>query len=320
MGRRESWLDQMEREKLEILENVLGRSYCSGDEYLFECPKCDHDKRKLSINIDKGVFKCWICGYSGLKIETLIKRYGPYSEYSKWLDLDGSVDITTFEDLFATEKIEEQEKEKLFLPKSFKTLTGKSSSFSSRHAMAYLKKRGITKQDVLKWKIGYCDEGEYSGRICVPSFDDCGELSYFVARAYGREYPKYKNPPASRDIVFNELYIDWALPIILVEGVFDAIVAGNAIPILGSTLKDSSKLFQKILKEKSQVYIALDPDAVEKEKRIINSFLEYDINVRKVDVSPYEDVGSMSKDEFIRRKKEARIIDSTHYLYQCLKF
>ncbi len=272
----------------------------------------------MSVNIDKGVFKCWICGYSGLKIETLIKRYGPYSEYSKWLDLDGSVDITTFEDLFAPEKV--QEEEKLFLPRSFKTLTGKSHSFNSRHALVYLKKRGITRQDILRWKIGFCDDGDYSGRIYIPSFNEDGELNYFVARSYGNEFPKYKNPPASRDIVFNELYTDWDLPVVLVEGVFDAIVAGNAVPILGSTLKDSSKLFQKILKEKTQVYIALDPDAVEKEKRIINSFLEYDIKVRKVDVSPYEDVGSMSKDEFNRRKKEARIIDATHYLYQCLKF
>ena len=66
--------------------------------------------------------------------------------------------------------------------------------------------------------------------------------------------------------------------------------------------------------------MALDPDASEKEKRIINSLLEYDIKVYKIDVSPYEDVGSMTKAEFDRRKKESTIIDSIHYLYQCLKF
>ena len=106
----------------------------------------------------------------------------------------------------------------------------------------------------------------------------------------------------------------------MVEGVFDAIVAGNAVPILGSVLKESSKLFQKIVKNKSTVYVALDPDAKDKEQNIINSLLEYGINVYKVDVSQFDDVGSMTKLEFLQRKKDATIIDSTHYLYQCLEF
>ena len=36
-----------------------------------------------------------------------------------------------------------------------------------------------------------------------------GNVNYFIARGYGSEYPKYKNPPVGRDIVFNHLYIDW---------------------------------------------------------------------------------------------------------------
>ncbi len=308
----------MEREKLEILRSVLGRYYQSGSEHLFKCPKCQHEKRKLSINLDKGVFKCWVCDYSGFKIANLVKRYGTFSDHSKWAEIDGSVDISSFEDLFLTE--EEPEKEVVSLPESFVTLTGRDKSFNSRHAHSYLRSRGITRKDILRWKMGYCSGGEYSGRICIPSFDENGDLNYFVARSFGRQFPKYKNPPVSRDLVFNDLYVDWEDPIVLVEGVFDAIVADNAIPILGSTLKDASVLFQKIVRKKATVYVALDPDAAEKEKRIINSLLEYDIKVYKVDVSPFEDVGSMTKAEFDRRKKESTIIDSIHYLYQCLKF
>tara|TARA_R100001129_G_scaffold165624_1_gene132437 strand:- start:502 stop:1428 length:927 start_codon:yes stop_codon:yes gene_type:complete len=308
----------MEREKLEILGEVLGRYYRSGQEYLFSCPKCNHGKRKLSVNLDKGVFKCWICDYSGLKLGSLVKRYGPYSEYTKWMDLDGSVDITTFDNLFETK--EETPETRVTLPESFKTLTGRSKGFSARHANIYLKSRNISRDDVLRWKIGFCDDGEYAGRICIPSFDDSGDLNYFIARGYGNQYPKYKNPPVSRDIIFNDLYVDWEEPIVLVEGAFDAIVAGNAIPILGSVLKETSKLFQKIIRKKSTVYVALDPDAKDKEQNIINSLLEYDIKVYKVDVNPFEDVGSMTKQEFLQRKKDATIIDSTHYLYQCLEF
>ena len=43
------------------------------------------------------------------------------------------------------------------------------------------------------------------------------------------------------------LYLDWDKDITIVEGVFDAIVAGNAIPLLGSTLRENSYIFQKIV-------------------------------------------------------------------------
>lgn len=308
----------MQREKLEILREVLGRYYQSGQEYLFKCPKCNHSKRKLSINLDKGVYKCWICDYSGLKLGKLVKRYGAYSEFQKWKDIDGSVDIASFDDLFSTKQKEQETI--VSLPESFKTLTGRNKGFAARHANTYLKSRNIDREDILRWKIGFCDDGEYEGRICIPSFDNNGDLNYFIARGYGNQYPKYKNPPVSRDIIFNDLYVDWEEPIVLVEGVFDAIVAGNAVPILGSVLKESSKLFQKIVKNKSTVYVALDPDAKDKEQNIINSLLEYGINVYKIDVSQFDDVGSMTKSEFLQRKKDATIIDSIHYLYQCLEF
>tara|TARA_B100000214_G_scaffold375194_1_gene360535 strand:- start:1692 stop:2618 length:927 start_codon:yes stop_codon:yes gene_type:complete len=308
----------LETEKLDILTSFLGRYYRTGQEYLFRCPKCNHEKRKLSVNIDKGVYKCWVCGFSGLKIAKLVKRYADYSEYNKWQDLDGAVDIASFDDLFGEK--EEVINERVDLPESFISLTGNNNSFKARHARAYLKKRNIFEDDILKWKIGFCAEDEYKNRVCIPSFSDSGDLNYFVARSYGDEFPKYKNPPVSRDVIFNDLYTDWEEPIILVEGVFDAIVAGNAIPILGSVLKEDSKLFQKIISKKATVYVALDPDAKKKEQRIINSLLEHDIEVLKIDVAPYDDVGSMTKEAFLQRKKEAAVMDSTHYLYQYLKF
>jgi DNA primase len=309
----------VESEKLDILVSFLGSYYRTGQEYLFECPKCNHEKRKLSVNIEKGVYKCWICGFSGLKVSKLVKRYADYSDFNKWQELDGAVDIASFDDLFG-EKETKDIIQRVELPESFISLTGNNNSFQSRHARSYLKKRGITEEDILKWKIGFCMDGDYSGRICIPSFSEKGELNYFVARSHGSQFPKYKNPPVSRDIIFNDLYTDWDEPVVLVEGVFDAIVAGNAIPILGSVLKEESKLFQKIISKKATIYMALDPDAKKKEQRIINSLLEHDITVFNIEVSPYDDVGSMPEEAFMRRKKDAAVIDSTHYLYQCLRF
>ena len=72
--------------------------------------------------------------------------------------------------------------------------------------------------------------------IVIPSFDDDGDVNYFAARSYNGDSYKYKNPRASKNIVFNELFVNWNADLTIVEGAFDAIVAGNAVPILGSTL------------------------------------------------------------------------------------
>ncbi len=150
--------------------------------------------------------------------------------------------------------------------------------------------------------------------MVVPSFDDEGTVNYFIARSYNGDSYKYKNPRASKNVVFNELFTDWNADLVLVEGVFDAIVAGNAVPILGSTLRRDSRLVRKIVYNDTPVYLALDPDAADKERRIIKMLQQYDIELYKIDVRGYEDVGSMPKAVFSERKNNASFIDADNYL------
>jgi DNA primase len=203
---------------------------------------------------------------------------------------------------------------KLELPEEFISLCPDKIPATGLYAMKYLQNRGVTKADILKWKIGFCFGGEYRNRIIIPSFDNEGDVSYFIARSYSGDSYKYKNPRSSKDITFNELYVDWNKDLILVEGVFDALVAGNAVPILGSTLRKGSKLLQEIVRNDTPIYIALDPDVADKERRIIKTLLQYDIELYKIDVSGHEDVGSMSKSVFEERKKNATFIDNDNYL------
>tara|TARA_R110002073_G_scaffold61799_4_gene155495 strand:+ start:206 stop:871 length:666 start_codon:yes stop_codon:yes gene_type:complete len=207
-----------------------------------------------------------------------------------------------------------EDKEKVELPEEFTSLSSNSTPATGTYAYRYLQKRGLTKADILKWKIGYCFSGEYRNRIIIPSFAENGDCSYFIARSYTGDSYKYKNPRASKDVVFNDLFVDWTADLILVEGVFDAIVAGNAVPILGSTLRPSSDLLRKIVFNDTPVYIALDPDARKKENKIIQMLLRYDIELYKIDVSGYEDVGSMPKTVFQERKNNAAFIDRDNYL------
>ena len=89
------------------------------------------------------------------------------------------------------------------------------------------------------------------------------------------------------------------------EGAFDAITAGNAVPILGSSLREDSRLIQKVVEHDTPVYVALDPDAEKKAMTLIEKMISYDIELYKVCIHPYSDVGEMSKEEYQKRKKQA---------------
>jgi len=297
--------------KLGVLKDFLGPSYRVGDEHLFACPKCKHHKKKLSVNVEKDSFKCWICDYKSPSIFRLVRRYGNFNQRKMWEELAGRIDLasahTDLKSIIMSidKKTIPEEEEVIRLPDEFKTLTGKNNHISSIRVRKYLKSRGITKEDILKWKIGYCPAGEYEGRVIIPSFNMDGRVNYFIARTYEDEWVKYKNPPAQKDIAFNELYVDWESDLVIVEGVFDAIVAGNSIPLLGSSLREDSRLFSKIVQHDTPLYIALDADAESKAIKLIESFLKYDMEIYKIDVSGFSDVGTMPKEIFRQRKEEA---------------
>lgn len=300
----------MSDRKLKIVKEFLGSFYKSKDEFLFHCPKCKHHKKKLSLNFDKNVFKCWICDYVGKDIGRLVYSYGNSDTKSQWRTLTGVVDFS---------EVDEAEDEKIVvkLPEEFISLTSKQVNPLSIMVRQYLKSRGLTRDDLVWWKMGYCPDGEYGKRIIIPSFDINGEVNYFIARSYtSGDWQRYKNPPAERDFIFNELYLDWNKDITIVEGVFDAIVAGNAIPLLGSTLRENSYIFQKIIANCDKVYIALDDDAKSKEFKISDLFRLYGVDVYRIDTSGFGDVGEMDKKTFQTRKKTAAFLSLDNYLLE----
>ena len=303
-------------EKLKLLKKALGRCWSNDDEHQFHCPKCNHHKLKLSVNIEKDVFKCWICDYSGTKISPLIRRFAP-AYYADWRSLAGEVDLSKYDTIFAEHVPEPPQI--IDLPENFQTLTGKKTRLK-RRALEYLYSRGFTDRDILTWKIGFCDYGEYQDRVIIPSFDDDGNVNFFVARSYTDDWMKYKNPRVSKDIIFNDLNIDWDDDVILAEGVFDAMKCENAVPLLGSTLRENSRLFQKICERKPDVYLALDEDVKEKEFGIAKKLKEYGIKVMSIDISGYSDIGEMPSSVVKKRKLEATFLTETDYLKYKLNF
>ena len=172
---------------------------------------------------------------------------------------------------------------------------GKSEDPLYKNAIHYLKKRGLTKIDILRHNIGYAESGEYNGMIIIPSYDDEGIVNYFVSRAFYDTDYKHKNPKVSKDIVGFDLLINWDEPVNIVEGAFDAIATGeNSIPLFGKILPDS--LRKKIIEKKvKRINIILDNDALASAIKHSEFFMGYGIDVHLIYL-PDKDPSDLGKD------------------------
>jgi len=304
----------LQAEKLKILKNVFGDYRATGNEFLFFCPRCKHHKLKLSVNIAKDCYKCWVCSYSGIGIRRLVQRHGNYEDKRSWSEFDSKFNISEFEKLLCPE--EEDHEPTVSLPAEFKSLVSSGGSYARVRAKNYLYRRGLDDKDIIKWKIGYCGTGQYENRVVVPSFNGDGHTNFFIARSYAADWRRYMNPRVARNnIIFNELFLDFATDLVIVEGVFDAMKAGlNSVPLLGSTLSIKSKLLKQIVKYDTPIYLALDSDAERKSIDIIKELLKYGLEIYKVNTGGYADVGEMSKEVFQKRKQEALLINSSNFL------
>ena len=244
-----------------LVNSVLGSGKATArNNYAYHCPFCHHHKPKLEVNLTenregKNPWHCWACDTRGTTIYSLFKQLKTIPEK-----------FTELKSLVKTSKSikETQVVSNVALPTEYISLYNvDNSDIMARHALAYLKNRHVSKYDILKYNIGYCKEGLYKNMIIIPTYDADGRLNYFTARSFEKEpYVKYRNPSASRDVIPNEHLINWNVPVILCEGLFDAMaIKRNAIPLLGKNIQNS--LMKKIVTSVvDKIYIALDRDAI----------------------------------------------------------
>jgi len=248
-----------------LVESVLGKGQStSKGNYAFKCPFCTHHKNKMEISLRttekrENFWHCWVCGAKGKTLLTLFKKIkAPKSK----IDELNILVVPNKKDKTIEQGALELPKEFISFSNNEKFITDRIAQIESKHAFKFLSKRGITNEDVIKYNIGFCKEGPYAERVIIPSYDELGKLNYFIARSYKDSDRKYKNPPvASKDAIGFELYINWDAPIILVEGMFDALtIKRNVIPLFGKVIH--GKLMEKLVKSSvDRIYIALDNDA-----------------------------------------------------------
>jgi len=306
-----------------IIENVFGgdvNGINQSEQLQVNCPRCQErdglsypdGKYNLEINTQKRIFRCWKCEdprFSG-KLGRLIRIYGnnvDYEMYKSYASILGSVDWDN--------------KEKDYVPV---TLPNEMVYFSQadlddpEHFEAYnylVNERQISRDIILKFRLGFCLTGKYAKKIIIPSFDADGEVNYFVARNYGKGKKRkpYDNPKDSnKNIIFNDGYLNWDGTIYIVEGVFEMFsFPVNTTPILGKEIPEA--LYTKLKQNKPNVVVLFDPDAFEDMLKTFyllqTAYIGYEDRVKLMELPQKE---NLDLDEIRKKYGKEKVVE---YLY-----
>ena len=308
-------------EIIQLFDKYLGsHRTLKKNEYAYHCPFCHHHKQKLQLNDKSFKFHCWTCnaggnlsylgkklGFSNTEIVELAKLTGADQKLKEALEKKGNWSDAIKELLLITEEEEQESHSALLLPPEFKSaleLKIDKKNPIEGHAIKYLKDRGITKKEIIRYNIGFCQKGLYAGRIIIPSYDTRNQLNYFIARSiFPEEKQKYKNPPVSKDVIVFSNQIDWKEPITLCEGVFDAIaLKRNAIPLLGKFVQNN--LMGALKNTKPDIFICLDNDAQDDALVLYDKIKSYVKSVKNIKLDD-KDPGEISFQNILKYQKNS---------------
>ena len=172
-----------------LLNRVLksqGQQLTKENEYMYWSPFVAHHKPKLQINVKSGKWHCWVSGEGGHNLFQLFKKLkATKKHYDELKEL--SDDFVTYKYVPDTKTNKEVK-----LPDEYKPMWIESKEPIYKHALKYLKSRGVSSDDMVKYSIGYCEDGLYSNRIIIPSYDSEGKLNFFVGRDVFDSKLKYR--------------------------------------------------------------------------------------------------------------------------------
>lgn len=306
-------------EKTEFLKRLFSVSKVDSkcENIAVWCPYCKNNnktKLKLFIHIERGFYHCWVCDKKGSSIHNLVKKVNInfhseslklYKSYgNKKIDLGFNFELLNFE----SNKDESQSVNVIEeFPKHFDLLANafNSNDPDVKAVFKYALSRGFDKHKLFMLRAGFSNEKEFKRSLILPSIDVNGDLNFFTSRkidANSSDSFKYNNSKVSKkNIIFNEVNIDWSKELVIVEGPLDLIkTPDNSTCLLGSSLTEDMLLFSKIVKNKTPIVLALDSDVYSKTVKIAKTLSEYDVEVKIADTRMAEDVGDMQKEQVLK--------------------
>jgi DNA primase len=198
------------------------------------CPFHNEKTPSFFVSPDRGTYKCFGCGAGG-DIFT-------FTEQFEGVDFVGALKILAEKAGIELEKEDPKkrdEKEKLFFVMEEATVFFEKNLKENSEAIKYLENRGLKKDTIEKFRIGYAKEGwrslndflktknindeiqekvglikqtekgyydRFRGRIIFPMFDNSGRVIAFSGRLFveeeGKDSAKYLNSPET--VLFNK--------------------------------------------------------------------------------------------------------------------
>ena len=309
-------MTQQINNKISFLESFLNTSLSKdGVNISVWCPFCNNPNRnklKLAIQLEKNIYHCWVCDKKGTNIPQLIRRINSskFDESKKIFTSNKNKEslknfLEDYEDVIIEEAVS--------LPEDFRLLAFcfNDKDPDIRDTFQYAIKRGINKHKMLMLRAGISKDPNFRRCLILPSINKEGNLNFYTSRridANTNDSFKYNNANIQKkNIIFNEINIDWNIPLTLVEGPLDLIkVNDNSTCLLGSSLNESMLLFNKIVAHKTQINLALDKDAYYKAIKIAELLTQYDVEVNIIDTRIADDVGDMTRKQFEVALEEAK--------------
>ena len=227
------------RDRLDILDVVQSRVVLKkkGANYWGCCPFHNEKTPSFSVNPQKGIFKCFGCGEGGDAISFLMKiNNQSFSEVIKDLAQEFNIELPSFRGDSAQHREEKQQIKDLLNDTCEYYYNNLLTLPEAKVALDYLTSRGITKEIIDEYKIGFSTKGytdlqktfkskytptifEKAGltvatekgetvdrfrcRIMIPIRDEAGSVIAFGARAILEgQNPKYLNSPDT--ILYNK--------------------------------------------------------------------------------------------------------------------
>lgn len=220
------------RSRLDILDVVQSRVVLKkkGANYWGCCPFHNEKTPSFCVNVQKGIFKCFGCGEGGDAISFLMKiNNQSFADVIKDLALQFGIELPSSSGN-SKQYTEEKQQIKDLLQKTCDFYHSNLLSLPEASvALDYLLKRGITKEIIQEYKIGYSPKGytdlqkyfkadftptllekaglvvktekgdivdRFRHRIMIPIRDESDSVIAFGARAIeANQNPKYLNSP-----------------------------------------------------------------------------------------------------------------------------
>ena len=274
-----------------VIGCIRAGAYDHNDEELqMRCPSCGDEKAHFSINIRKALYNCFKCSLGGNI------RYQIMKDRSRWSSLiSGLLSIPQEKVSGRHSAICSLDGRPLSEFWGDSPLTFDRRMSSMNRAVSYCMKRGMTKDQILEYRVFIKD---FDSRVYFPYWNNNGDITFWTGRIMddvplGNAVKTISSDESERPLYGRQVH-RLRNDVVLVEGVFDHFSTPNSYALLGSNI---SLPQMKILRNDriKRVFVILDPDATSESinvaKKLSNTnFKVYPVVINKYDKDP-ADIG-----------------------------